>query len=294
MALAAARGRFIAFMDGDDLAVPERLAAQVTFLQRNPDIGVVGTWTQLIERSGTLADAPPLCPPSEDSSIRLEMLDDSGFLCATLLCRREALEGLRFREDLPYAEDYELTMRLIFRTSVANLPCCLYQYRQHETSATARLDESAKRAVREQIRADAVGTMKHCLRHSGSRGSVAGSGDMGVYDEALIRRTAYAWSLRAAATGRFQLSGMLIALTFSAGSSPRGISLVKGLRAVLAVHRGMGVGRSLAAVTRRGPRWLIKAVQTVFPKRRLEEAAPEMGVTVSCPPEGVGGAHRGD
>ena len=44
--LAHTRGSYIARMDGDDVAHPERLAKQVAYLEAHPDIGVLGTRTR--------------------------------------------------------------------------------------------------------------------------------------------------------------------------------------------------------------------------------------------------------
>lgn len=41
-AIEAARGEYLARMDADDLALPERLAAQAAFLDERPDVGLVG------------------------------------------------------------------------------------------------------------------------------------------------------------------------------------------------------------------------------------------------------------
>jgi len=43
-ALAAARGRLVARMDQDDIALPERLGLQADFMDRHPDVAVVGSW----------------------------------------------------------------------------------------------------------------------------------------------------------------------------------------------------------------------------------------------------------
>ena len=50
LGLGSARGRFLARMDADDVSAPQRLARQVTFLERNSDVGVVGS-------------SRTLCPP---------------------------------------------------------------------------------------------------------------------------------------------------------------------------------------------------------------------------------------
>ena len=46
--IAAATGKFITFMDDDDISLPKRLEKQVEFLQSNPDIGAVGTCCRFV------------------------------------------------------------------------------------------------------------------------------------------------------------------------------------------------------------------------------------------------------
>ncbi len=50
--LKLARGEYIARMDADDISLPRRLAAQVGLLDKQPDIGLVGTSIQLIDCDG--------------------------------------------------------------------------------------------------------------------------------------------------------------------------------------------------------------------------------------------------
>ena len=47
--LQLAHGEYLAIFDHDDISVPERLAHQVEFLDKNPEIGVVGGWLQNFE-----------------------------------------------------------------------------------------------------------------------------------------------------------------------------------------------------------------------------------------------------
>src|SRR5690606_10581123 len=37
-----ARGKFIAIMDSDDIAVPDRLETQFNYLEKHPEIGIIG------------------------------------------------------------------------------------------------------------------------------------------------------------------------------------------------------------------------------------------------------------
>lgn len=43
VAIAAAKGEFIAFLDADDLWKPEKLNVQIAYMLENPDIGITGT-----------------------------------------------------------------------------------------------------------------------------------------------------------------------------------------------------------------------------------------------------------
>src|SRR5690349_12551287 len=47
--LGAARGTFVARMDADDVALPQRLARQVQFLRTHPKVGIVGCSRTLID-----------------------------------------------------------------------------------------------------------------------------------------------------------------------------------------------------------------------------------------------------
>ena len=46
-----AQGEFIARMDADDVAMPERLKIQYDYMQTNSEVAVCGTWVQLYENS---------------------------------------------------------------------------------------------------------------------------------------------------------------------------------------------------------------------------------------------------
>jgi glycosyltransferase involved in cell wall biosynthesis len=51
-ALAAVQGDYVAVLDHDDLALPERLARQVAFLDAQPAVGAVGAKVRFIDEAG--------------------------------------------------------------------------------------------------------------------------------------------------------------------------------------------------------------------------------------------------
>jgi glycosyltransferase involved in cell wall biosynthesis len=127
-------GEFIAFMDADDISLPNRLEAQVEFLQANPDAVAVGTQTTLIDEEGAVIGEKTF-PTDPD------LLADMLYLYApmqipTVMIRRSALPGdFRWFEGWRYAEDTVLFFKLLQYGKLGNVDEKLYEYRQHAASA---------------------------------------------------------------------------------------------------------------------------------------------------------------
>ncbi len=127
--LDAARGCYVARMDGDDVAEPQRLEKQAAFLNTHLDIGVLGCSRRLIDEEGQeLGVARAL---EEDLSIRWKCLLGNPFAHPTVMLRRELLAGHRLRYDQSFrtAQDYELWTRLLPHTRGANFAEPLLRYR---------------------------------------------------------------------------------------------------------------------------------------------------------------------
>ena len=80
--LDVASGELIARMDGDDISVPDRLERQVAFLDRHPEVDLVGTAMQRFDASG-FADV--VAPPTEPD--RWSLRRGVPFCHATIVAR---------------------------------------------------------------------------------------------------------------------------------------------------------------------------------------------------------------
>jgi glycosyltransferase involved in cell wall biosynthesis len=115
--LAEASGRFIAFLDSDDLWLPQKLFRQVEFFNKNPDAQICQTEETWI-RKGVRVN-----PKKRHKKPWGMIFEPSLALClvspSAVMIRRSLLEKVGgFDETLPACEDYDLWLRTSCRYPV--------------------------------------------------------------------------------------------------------------------------------------------------------------------------------
>ena len=124
-------GKFIARQDQDDISYPDRLLRQVDFLENHPDCAMVGTWAEIWE--GDRKTDRLHANPSDDSTLKFELLFDNPFVHSSVMLRRGILKRVGgYRNDpnnLP-PEDYDLWSRIARKYKIANIPEVLHVYRE--------------------------------------------------------------------------------------------------------------------------------------------------------------------
>lgn len=129
-----ARAEYFARMDADDRAHPERLERQVAFLEKHPEVGVLGT---AVRRFGAAEGV--WLRPVDDAAIRAALLFEAPLAHPTVMLRRtswQAAAGEGYREDFRAAEDIDLWERLASHTRFGNLEEPLLDYRVHASQVT--------------------------------------------------------------------------------------------------------------------------------------------------------------
>lgn len=132
-------GKYIARMDQDDVSLPTRLAKQVTFLDNNSEVGIVGTDVQIIDqlsKRGAIINFPktpiliqwslcfysPLAHPTV--MMHKKLIRDLGGYTSELLGRDAKFGG----------EDYALWCHASTITRLSNLNEILLYLRKHQTN----------------------------------------------------------------------------------------------------------------------------------------------------------------
>jgi len=137
--LKAARGRYIARMDGDDLCQPERLARQLEFLRARPDVCLVGGAVEFIDASARRLKS--YRPPTDAKAIRQALLEGNGgaLIHPAIMGPRAAWTAVGgYRQQYNYVEDYDLFLRMLRIGPLANLAEPVLAYRIHAQSTNYR------------------------------------------------------------------------------------------------------------------------------------------------------------
>ena len=146
--LQIAQGRFVARMDADDIALPERFERQVRFLEATPSVVCVGGAFELIDEAGRYLTTL-VCPVS-DAAIQQMILAGHGAIChPSAMMRRAALRGIGgYRAQYKPAEDLDLWLRLGEVGRLANLPEPVLRYRLHSDSMSEQQVSKQRDAAR--------------------------------------------------------------------------------------------------------------------------------------------------
>ena len=121
--LDTAIGEYAAFHDSDDISLPTRLAVQVEFLDKHPDISVVSAALRKIPSNEVVCEPEQpgildfyIANPVPNAVAMFRMLDINKY-------------NLRYNGKYKSAEDYDFWQRVIRIMKIHTLPDVLYLYR---------------------------------------------------------------------------------------------------------------------------------------------------------------------
>lgn len=133
-----AEGKYIARMDGDDIAEPERIAQQTEFMELHPECGVCGCQARYINKRDRIIGRSHM--PRTYEETRYFMRYYSCIIHPAAMIRKDVLGTQLYSFDYLHCEDYELWVRLQFAQGVkiANLDRCLLRYRITDEQISSR------------------------------------------------------------------------------------------------------------------------------------------------------------
>lgn len=139
MALEQARGEFIAFLDTDDYWLPEKLATQVGILQRRGEVDFIYGNCYIFDHQ-TGRQHKWLRKPQPLGKVFGKFLQHYPVNLQTVLLRRSALDALDhlFDDHLMLSEEFDLFMRILYRSNAYYLDVPTAVYRIHSNMSSIR------------------------------------------------------------------------------------------------------------------------------------------------------------
>lgn len=140
-AVEVSRGKYIARMDSDDIALPTRLKEEVNFIEKHDDCDVLTTQIQLVDQNNL---SLPLVWPEDmrtntPEEIRDQMPKNNCISHPTVIARSSILKLNPYRAEQLHGEDYDLWLRLLSKgKKFYKLNKPLLRYRFHDNSVTQR------------------------------------------------------------------------------------------------------------------------------------------------------------
>jgi glycosyltransferase involved in cell wall biosynthesis len=123
-----ARGQYVARMDADDIAYPQRLEKQLRFLADRPEVDLTGGWAVLFADAG--APVAKRADPSAHAEIARWPLYSFKLIHPTFMGKTSWFRRYRYRSDAIRCEDHDLLFRACAGSRFANLPEIVLGYRQ--------------------------------------------------------------------------------------------------------------------------------------------------------------------
>jgi len=127
-------GKYFARMDGDDVSYPERLALQVKYMERHPEVDLLGGGVLVFGRDGKPLGTRKV-PTTHESICRRPW---KGFYLThpTWMGRTKWFHEHPYSSDAPRCEDQDLLLRTHECSRFAALPEIVLGYREEQLSLT--------------------------------------------------------------------------------------------------------------------------------------------------------------
>lgn len=122
-----AQGKYIAFQDHDDISYPNRIAAQVAFLESNPSVAGIGTYCHYGQEKRVHV------APLTTRQMWWDMIFNNHVMFPTVMVRTEVARRHPFG-DLVATDDYRWLYEVMQEGDFVNIPEIAFHYRMQETS----------------------------------------------------------------------------------------------------------------------------------------------------------------
>jgi len=133
----SARGLYVVRIDQDDVSLSERVSTQLSYMEANRDVAILGTWYQEIDENNNVIRRP-LFPTSPNVKTRLFFARLTGWPSIahpSVMIRRDVFNKIGYYDPKYHiCQDYDLWLRVVREYKIENIAKVLLNYRVHDSS----------------------------------------------------------------------------------------------------------------------------------------------------------------
>lgn len=145
------KGKYIAWIDSDDIAFENRFEEQIKFLEEHPEIGMVGAYPIIIDENSKKTGKWWF--ETDPQKLKIELFFHSPFLSSSVMIRKSCLPQNFYDPKFSVAEDFDLYSKISESCDIANIPEFLVKYRINSKglskSNTAKMEHLSLQVIKE-------------------------------------------------------------------------------------------------------------------------------------------------
>jgi len=147
-----AKGEFMAFMDSDDIALPNRFEKQIEYMEHHKECSVVGSFVKSFTSSDKTSNRTIWNFPVSDEEIKVRFLYANSILNPTAFLRTSVIRDCKILNDenLETCEDYDFWVNLIPYADYHNISEPLLLYRINPQGMTQNSKSNYASLLRRQ------------------------------------------------------------------------------------------------------------------------------------------------
>ena len=161
------KGKYIAWLDSDDIALKNRFEVQIKFLEEHPEIGMVGAYPIIIDENSKKTGQWWF--ETNPQKLKIELFFHSPFLSSSVMIRKSCLPQNFYDSKFPVAEDFDLYSKISEHSDAANISEFLVKYRINSKglskSNTEKMEQLAVQVIKEHAERLGIKLEESTIKH---------------------------------------------------------------------------------------------------------------------------------